>query len=128
MMQLKNSGGLRFIKKEHIADSIAAYDNEVKIIYEAENLYNAATNAANLATHEIINYSVYYDSVYFKAQQFTGKRLPLLTDDPKSISLFFNKIIYEKGATDNYTRNLQSRVPVLKSLIKYIEKNYGVDQ
>ncbi len=36
MQQLKNSGGLRMVRKDHVADSIARYDYELKIIYAAE--------------------------------------------------------------------------------------------
>jgi len=127
MLQLKNSGGLRVIKKDHVADSIARYDYEVKIIYAAENLYITATDAAVNSTHEIFDYSVYYDTSYYKNGAFTGKQMPLLTDDPAKEKLFFNKINYEKGATDNYIRNLQLRLPVLKSLIKFIRQEYRLE-
>ena len=38
MMQLKTSG-LQFIKKDHVADSIASYDVKLKIVYAAEDIY-----------------------------------------------------------------------------------------
>src|SRR5579862_97276 len=37
MMQLKNSGGLRLIKRKNVADSISFYDNMVKIIRSEEH-------------------------------------------------------------------------------------------
>ena len=39
MMQLKNGGGLRLIRRDHVADSIALYDNEVKDVLAAGELY-----------------------------------------------------------------------------------------
>ena len=127
MLQLKNSGGLRVIKKDHVADSIAKYDYEVKIIYAAENLYITATDAAITSTHAVFDYSIYYDSSYYKNDEFTGKLMPLLTEDPVKQKLFFNEIHYEKGATDNYIRNLQSRLPFLKSLIQFLIKEYNLE-
>jgi len=127
MLQLKNSGGLRVIKKDHVADSIARYDYEVKIIYAAESLYITATDAAVSSTHEIFDYSIYYDTSYYKNGAFTGRQMPLLTDDPAKQKTFFNKIDYEKGATDNYIRNLQLRLPVLKSLLKFIRQEYKLE-
>jgi hypothetical protein len=38
MLQLTNSGGLRLMRVDHVADSIAKYDIEMKAIYSAENL------------------------------------------------------------------------------------------
>jgi len=127
MLQLKNSGGLRVIKKDHVADSIARYDYEVKIIYAAENLYITATDAAIASTHEIFDNSIYYDTSYYKNDAFTGKLIPLLNDDPKKQKLFFNEIEYEKGATDNYIRNMQSRLPFLKSLVQFLKKEYNLE-
>jgi len=126
MLQLKNSGGLRVIKKDHAADSIARYDYEVKIIYAAESLYITATAAAVTSTHEIFDYSIYHDTSYYKNDAFTGKLIPLLTKDPSKQKLFFNEVDYEKGATDNYIRNMQSRLPFLKSLIQFLKKEYNL--
>ena len=39
MMQLKNSGGLQYIRLHNAADSIAQYDQEIRSIYAAEAPY-----------------------------------------------------------------------------------------
>ena len=127
MQQLKNSGGLRFIKKGHVADSIAKYDGEVKIIYAAENLYNTATDQATTASQEIFDNTIYYDTSFFKNHAFTAKPLKLLTTDPLRVKYFFNKVIYEKGFTQNYTRNLQERLPFLQSLMHYLQQQYQLE-
>jgi hypothetical protein len=127
MLQLKNSGGLRVIKKDHVADSIARYDYEVKIIYAAEDLYNTATNAAITAAHQTLDYSFKYDTSYYSNDDFTGKPLPLLTDDIKKQKLFFNEIDFEKGAVDNYIRNIEIRLPFLQSLISFLKKEYHLE-
>ncbi len=53
--------------------------------------------------------------------------MPLLTDDPKQQKLFFNKVDYEKGATDNYIWNIKYRLPVLKSLIVFLKREYKLE-
>jgi hypothetical protein len=91
MQQLKNSGGLRMIRKDHVADSIARYDYEVKIIYAAENLYITATDAAVASGQTLFDAGVNYDTSYSQNDVANGKLMPLLTDDLKQQKLFFNK-------------------------------------
>ena len=54
MTQLKNSGGLQFIKHEHIADSISAYDQEMRGIYAAETPYQKYSQDATEALSETL--------------------------------------------------------------------------
>ena len=82
MLQLTNSGGLRFIRKGHIADSIAKYDIEMKAIYAAENLYTNATNLGILATHELFDYTIFLTPLILK-----------MANLPIDFCLFFRMII-----------------------------------
>jgi hypothetical protein len=127
MEQLKNSGGLRYIEREHSGDSITYYDNQVKIIYAAENMYVNATQLAILATGEVFDKTVHYDTMYYNTKGFTGKTLPLLTTDPAKIKLMLNHIDFEIGATNNYIYNLQLRLPVAIRLIAWLKKEYGLE-
>jgi hypothetical protein len=124
MLQLTNSGGLRFIRKDHVADSIAKYDIEMKAIYAAGNLYTNATNLGISATHELIDYTILYDTAYFKDGNFTSKLLPLLSDDNRLLKVFYNKVDFEIGATNNYINNLQSRLPFIIHLINFLKEKY----
>ena len=125
MVQLK-SEGLRFIHKDHVADSIAKYDNEVKIIYWAEDLYNKSIDACIMATREILNYAIYYDSSFYKNGRLTDRPLPLLSDDPGKLRSLFNRVDFEIGGTENYIDNLQDRLPFAKRLIEYLKKEYNI--
>jgi hypothetical protein len=127
MLQLKNSGGLRFVKHSHIADSIAQYDLEMRAIYLAESPYSKAIDGALTAMQELLIYSLQEDTTYYNHGVFTNKELPLLTDDQKKIKIFFNKISDEKGWTQNYVNNLQARLPFATRLIKYLKNEYGLD-
>jgi hypothetical protein len=127
MMQLKNSGGLRLIKHEHVADSIAKYDMEMRAIYAAEAPYGKAIYDALDATEELLIFTWYKDTSYYKNGAFTNKELPLLNDDVKKIKIFFNKISDEQGWTQNYISNLQGRLPFAIRLIAYLKKEYGIE-
>jgi hypothetical protein len=127
MMQLKYSGGLQYIKHNHIADSIAKYDQEVRNIYAAEAPYAKAINDAMDVLSELLVFRLEKDSTYFKNGLDAGKELPLLTNDPQKIEIFFNKISIERGWTQNYVRNLQDRIPFTKRLIELLKKEYGLN-
>jgi hypothetical protein len=126
MMQLKNSGGLRYIKRDHIADSIAQYDLQVRSVYAAEVPYlTASSNAVDMVQDLMIS-TWYQDTMYFKNDSFTGKQLPLVDDDPKKLRIFFNKISYEKGWTQNYVQNLSNTLPKTIRLIELLKKEYNL--
>ena len=127
LQQLKNSGGLRFIRKGHASDSIANLIVQTEAIYSTEKIYLDATNTAINASHEILDNSVYFDSTYFLNDTFTHKTLPLLTNDSNKQKQFFNKIISELGATTLYIRNMESRKPYLINLIVFLEKEYRLE-
>ena len=127
MLQLKNSGGLRYIKHTHVADSIAQYDLEMRNIYAAEDPYIKAGSAAVDAAQELLISTWFEDTTYFKNDKFTNKELPLLTSDPQKIRIFFNKISYERGWTRNYVYSLAETLPYTTRLIAFLKKEYDIE-
>src|SRR5579871_2148829 len=119
MLQLKNSGGLRLIKRKNIADSISFYDNAVKIIYAAEVFYSNTTDYAIKADREVLDYSTTYDSSYFKNDSLTDKPLPFISNDSQKIKMLFNMVDFEIGATENYVKNIERRLPFAIRLIGF---------
>jgi len=124
MTQLKNSGGLQFIKHGHLADSIAMYDQEVRGIYAAEAPYIKFTNDATDAMSELLVFNLNKDSTGFN--QGTRSLFPLLSSNPQRIQVFFNKIKLEQGWTKNYIRNQKEQVPHTNRLIALLKKEYGL--
>ena len=118
MSQLKASGALQFIKREHIADSIAKYDLEMRGIYAAEAPYTRYINFATEAMTEIMNFNL-KDDVHHGDYQ-------LVTNDPQKIQVFFNKVKLERGWTANYIQNLQDRIPYNRTLIQLLKKEYDL--
>jgi hypothetical protein len=126
MMQLKNSGGLRYIRRDHIADSIAQYDLQVRNVYAAEVPYLKANSNAVDMVQELMISTWFEDTAYYKNNSFTGKQLPLVDDDPKKLRIFFNKISYEKGWTQNYIQNLSYTLPKTVRLLELLKKEYNL--
>jgi hypothetical protein len=127
MIQLKNAGGLEYIKRAHVADSIATYDQMMRSIYAAENPYARAISDATDAMGELLVFRVRNDSGYFRNNVYSNKDLPLLTTDPKKIEVFFNKVYLERSWTQNYLKNLQEKFPYTIRLIELLKKEYDHD-
>ena len=125
MTQLKYSGGLQFIKKGHIADSISKYDQEVRGIYASEVPYSKYTNDATEAMVQLLVFTLKKDTV--KLNFNNDKAFPLLSNSPQQLQLFFNKIKLERGWTQNYVENLQDRVPYVNRLIALLKKEYDLN-
>ena len=123
-LQLTNSGGLRLIKKDHVADSIAEYAARLKNIYGAEGLYAKATEAATMAAHEVLDFTVVYDSLYYKLDRPTGVFIPLISEDKQKAKLLYNRISFERAATQNYINELKSLDPFLNGFIAYLREQY----
>jgi hypothetical protein len=124
MIQLKNSGGLHFIKDHRIADSIAAYDVDVRNVYAAEVPYARAINNTIDAMSELLVLKYRYDTTYRINVVDTRKNISLLTNDQKTWEVFFNKIFIELEWTGNYLNNLRETLPGTRRLIELLKKKY----
>jgi hypothetical protein len=122
MMQLKNSGGLQYIRHHHAADSIAQYDQEMRSIYAAETPYAKSINDGLDAMSQLIVFNL-KDS-----NQFESNHLPLLTNDPQKIAVFFNKVSLEEGWTHNYILNMSERMPAVNNLRRFLKTQYDIDE
>ena len=121
MMQLKNSGGLQYIRHHHAADSIAQYDQEMRSIYAAETPYSKSISDGLDAMTQLIVFNL-PDS-----NQFRSNHLPLLTNDPQKIAVFFNKVSMEEGWTHNYIVNMSKRMPAVNNLRQFLKTEYDMD-
>jgi hypothetical protein len=126
--QLKTSG-LQLIKKDHVADSIAAYDVKLKLIYSAEEIYLKGTNDALDASQQFLNFSALESTAYFDITHgFKNKLLPLYEDNAWSLPRFFNKIDFEIGATKLYIMNIERVLPFAERLISYLKNEYDLNK
>lgn len=124
MMQLKNSGGMQYIKRSHVADSIAFYDVVVRSLQAAEVPYSKSTSDAMDAMSEVLVFRIQYDSSYFKKGVPTEKDLPMLSTDPQKLEVFYNKVSIERGWTQNYLNQLQRELQYPVRLIELLKEEY----
>ena len=129
MMQLKNSDGFRYIRRDRVADSIANYDNNVKIVYSAEELYIKASQDAVDAAQEVIDYTIGRDNSYLgsKERWNPGVMPPLLSTDPYKIHVMYNKIDGDWGLTQTYIQNMQEKMPIAARLIAFLKERYDLE-
>jgi hypothetical protein len=59
-----------------------------------------------------------------RADRPTGVFIPLISEDKQKLKLLFNKISFEKSATENYVRELNSLKPFLTGFIAYLKERY----
>src|SRR5206468_6848929 len=116
--QLKTSG-LLLIKKDQVADSIAAYDVKLKLIFSVEAIYLKGTNDALDASQQLLDFSSLDSTTYFDTAHTLKNKLPLYEDNTSSLPRFFNKIDFEIGATKLYIMNIERVVPYADRLIAY---------
>jgi len=127
MIQLLNAGGLQYIRHGHIADSIARYDQEMRSIHAAETAYSKAINDGMDAASRLLIFRLRHDSLYYKDGEYRpNKLLPLLANDTHTMDVFFNKITYERGWTQNYIDNMKERVPYMLRLGALLKKEYDI--
>jgi hypothetical protein len=80
-------GGLRSVRKQHVADSIARYDLARDIGY-SQVPHGKAIDDVLDAVQELIDDNVSENSTYFKTGSFTSKPVPLLSGDPDRVRPF----------------------------------------
>ncbi len=119
LLQLKNSGGLRYIRRDHAADSIANYAVQVTYVYSAEQVYSQATQAAVDAAQGVLEFDLPRDG--------GPEAWPVFIKEPLQWQVFFNKIYIDQGWDENYIRNMEDRLPLAERLIVFLQKEYDLD-
>jgi hypothetical protein len=127
MMQLKNSGGLQYIRRDHVADSIAVYDKAVTNISAAAAPYSKSINDAVDATAALLIFNLKRDSIVSNDKAQSDGQFPLLTNDRNKMDIFFNKIYLERGWTVNYVNSLMNGLPAATALIPLLKSKYDLD-
>jgi hypothetical protein len=129
MMQLKNSDGFRYIRRDHVADSIANYDNVVKVVYSAEESYIKIGQDGDDAAEEVLDFTIGRDSTYMISgmRWNPGVMPPLISTDPQKIHVMYNKIDLDGGFTLNYIRNMREALPIAVRLIAFLQEKYDLE-
>jgi hypothetical protein len=130
IIQLKNSGSLRLIRKRAVADSIIKYDiNSERVEGQGEGVDFAGKKLLDLSVKVFDGEFVvdYNSSSNYKEILNSNKKFTLLTNDEKVIKEYANLAKFKKDVIINYIRqlsNLQSRIP---AIIQFLEKEYHLE-
>jgi len=127
IIQLKNSGSLRLIRKRAVADSIIKYDiNSERVESQGEGVDFAGKKLLDLSVKVFDGENVldYNSSSNYKEILNSTKKFTLLTNDEKLIKEYANLAKFKKDVIINYIRqltNLESRIP---AIIQFLKKEY----
>ena len=115
--QLKNSGGMRLIRKKDVADSITLYDNNEQHFAAIFKSYDEVSTAAFNAG------SVIFDNRYFR-HNFYGDKVLLLTYDENVLRRYANYIFAFQIIGSNYKKFLIDQKTFSIELMSLIKKEY----
>jgi hypothetical protein len=128
--QLKNSGGLRLIRKKAASDSIVVYDEFCQRAEVQESYFaNFRMNKVNDFTIQLFDskYIAGYDRNTINNMLKENTPIALLTTDENLVSQYANALYFARGTLANYTemlKGIESRIPVM---LNYLRKEYHLD-
>ena len=115
--QLKNSGGMRLIRKKAVADSITLYDNNEQYFAAIIKSYDEGSTAAFNAG------SVIFDNRYIR-HNFYSEKVLLLTYDEKVLRKYANYIFVFQMIGGYYKNFLIYQKTFSIELMSLIKKEY----
>jgi hypothetical protein len=128
LQQLKSTGDFRLIKKDHVADSLSKYDNDIQSLVSQTNYYNDYFKEILSRLDGLTDMAIYEDTSYVKNGIYTDKPFPKLNADDKEIRTLFNKVYDLRFITSSYTGNMLK--PMLDNatrLIVFLKKEYNIE-
>ena len=118
LIQLKNAGGLRLLKKSD-ADSILSYDRLLRIYVKGETTgFQETQYRLRDVMASLINYA------NLKIKSNTGTVPFLYTDNPDLINRFFVLLQSYRSASRNYKESLEALKQKATALIIYFKAKY----
>lgn len=124
MQQLKNSGGLRLIRKQSVSDSIMQYDNMVKLILEqAQDVYNSNQSAIRSAL-QIFDANAGDNPMINRSLVPRPDKITLISNDAYKVNEFFNYVVNFKIASIIYCQMLYDLKKYASRQINFLKKEY----
>ncbi len=130
LSQLKNSGGIRLIKKKAAVDSIIVYDALAREIANQQTNYQAALLKMNDRGLDIFNFQNYLRGAsvganFTEADKYNAARL--LTRDKTVLIGFANSVVTFKGVISEYIFELKNMDHHAGGLISTLKKQYHLE-
>lgn len=131
IIQLRNAGGYRLIQKDHVADSIAAYEAKNNDIRSQANYFLEAFTLRFRYFNQTFDWTA--ASKFFKKDFPVMSKLPdnipvLVTKDKEKIDLYYNQC-YELAITyQGYKNMLKAHLEYLTGFISFLKKEYNLKE
>ena len=122
MIQLRNAGGYRLIRREGAVDSIARYESRVNIIGIQESFLSTGVTRALDAANVVFDFNA-----FDKFRSNKSSTRVLITNDKEKIDGFYNQSWMMTIVLKNYINLLEDHRIYCTHLITYLKKNYKID-
>lgn len=138
MSQLKNSGGLRLVKKREVSDALSGYDQGIRFCDRQRDQvlhYYGVLDETELALFDFGPIKPLWDSLFgvevlsvpipTMVQYITGK-VHLQTSGETQLKKYMNEIIYDQVAIATYNNDLAEQSKKAVFLLELIRKKYDL--
>ena len=129
MQQLKNSGGLRLIRKQDVVDSINTYDGLVASQQFQDGVEQNFLNKLRDLTGDVFDAGVFletYNPATNQAVRPAGNP-KLITNNPGVINKLATLVIYVRGSTKFSLMDAERLKESAARFIKYLTKEYHLE-
>ena len=127
MQQLKNTGSLRLIQKDHIADSIILYDESVNDTYGQGEIYKSLFYELQTIQLTLFNLTIISDTFKFTLPEIMKLPIPMIDSDQQKIKIFFNKVFAYKSVNRYYYKVLlKKELSFAEKLILLLKREYNL--
>ncbi len=125
--QMKNSGNLRLIRQDNVADSITTYYQRLKYLDESRELLNQRHLAVSQSSNLIFNSYIFQQMVQrrpYKLVRFDGNP-PLMNYTPQELNKYLESLTMMYGLELVQAKSIEENyLPRAERLIKLIEEKY----
>ncbi|MCR8557026.1 hypothetical protein KXD93_05210 [Mucilaginibacter sp. BJC16-A38] len=122
LIQLRNAGGYRLIRKGGAVDSIARYESKLDIVSLQQTFLSQGITKAVDAANLIFNFNA-----YAKMRLHPGATEVLVTTDKEKINSFYNQCWMMSVMVTNYNSILKNHLEYSTTLIAYLKKTYNME-
>ena len=123
------TGGLRLIRNQQAVDSITAYYSMVEKTEGQLNTFSRYFDQYHADAFRIFDYAQ-IDTLFYDRSKVLNSQLhfTLLTNDPVTIKVLFNKLYALWFITDSYINYLQENERLATSTMAFLQREYHLEK
>lgn len=121
MTQLKNSGGMRLIRKQSVSDSIMNYDAGIKACELQFQVVRDGWKDASSYSYQLFDLGKIFRRPEPSMQSGPYR---FITNDEQTLTAYGNRLLMYAGVVRGYTMNIAEQKNTAERLVHYLEKQY----